>query len=99
MQWEVSKSDEFRKNLRDSSSASDILPDKHFHGHLTVATVMTSVYRLINISRIQHSAMMLPFFDSWTLQNCTEAALGQIFINSYLGTYVRDLLFTIIGNF
>lgn len=64
MQWEVSKSDEFHENLGDSSSASNILADNNFHGHLTVATVMTSAYCLINISRIQHSAKMLPFFDS-----------------------------------
>lgn len=60
----VSKSDKFHENLEDGSSASNILTDNNFHGHLTVATVMTSAYCLISISRIQHFPGMQPLFDS-----------------------------------
>lgn len=64
MQCLVSKSDKFHENLEDSSSASNIFTDNHFRGHFTVATVMTSAYCLISISRIQHFPKMQPFFDS-----------------------------------
>lgn len=95
MQRLVSKSDEFHENLEDSSSASNILTDNHFHGHLTVATVMTSAYCFISIFRIQHFPKMQLFFDSWTLQHCTH---GQIFISLDLGACVHDLHYVIIRN-
>lgn len=98
MQWLVSKSDKFHENLEDSSSASNILTDNHFHGHMTVAAVIPSADSLISISRIQHFPEMQPFLDSWTLQHCTEDTHGQIFISLDLSTCVHDLHFVIIGN-
>lgn len=95
MQLLVSESDRFHENLEDSSSVSNILTDSNFHGHLTVATVMTSAYCFISISRIQHFPKMQPLFDSWALQHCTENIHGQIVVSLDLGTCLH---FVVMGN-